>query len=150
VSLDDPATTIKLIKMNAVVGVQGSSSGPGKLGSVGITCALCHSQVDNSFAAGIGHRLDGWPNRDLNVGGIIGAAPHLQPVADLLGVDVATVKAVLASWGPGKFDAELFLDGKAFQPDGRSAATVIPAAFGLAGVNLHTYTGWGSVPYWNA
>src|SRR5262249_5233828 len=80
----------------------------------------------------------------------IGAAPNLQPVADLLGVDVATVKAVLASWGPGKFDAELFLDGKAFQPDGRSAATVIPAAFGLAGVNLHTYTGWGSVPYWNA
>src|SRR5207237_2438200 len=67
-----------------------------------------------------------------------------------LGVDEATVRKVLASWGPGKFDAELNLDGKAFRPDGKSAATLIPAAFGLAGVNLHTYTGWGSVTYWNA
>ena len=77
-------------------------------------------------------------------------APNLKPVTDLLGVDEATVKKVVAAWGPGKFDAELFLDGKGFQPDGRSAATLIPPAYGLTGVNLHTYTGWGSVPYWNA
>ena len=76
--------------------------------------------------------------------------PNLDPIADVLGVDVKTVKKVLASWGPGKFDAELFMDGKAFRPDGKSAATLIPPAFGLAGVNLHTWTGWGSVPYWNA
>ncbi|HEU4978279.1 MAG TPA: hypothetical protein VFT42_05250, partial [Solirubrobacteraceae bacterium] len=98
----------------------------------------------------IGHRLDGWPNRDLNVGAIVSLAPDLKPVEQVLGVDEATVKKVLASWGPGKFDAELFMDGKAFRPDGGSAATLIPPAFGLAGVNLHTYTGWGSIPYWNA
>jgi hypothetical protein len=106
--------------------------------------------VDNAFAPGIGHRLDGWANRDLNVGAIVGLAPNLQPVADVLGVDVPTVKTVLASWGPGKFDAELFMDGKAFRPDGGSASTLIPPAFGLAGDNLHTSTGWGSVTYWNA
>src|SRR5262249_2147449 len=61
-----------------------------------------------------------------------------------------TVRQVLLSWGPGKFDAELLLDGKALRPDGKSGATLLPAAFGLGGVNLHTYTGWGSVPYWNA
>ena len=94
--------------------------------------------------------LDGWANRDLNVGAIIGLAPNLQPIADLLGVDVATVRTVLASWGPGKFDAHLNLDAKAFRPDGGSAAVLIPPAFGLAGVNLATYTGWGSVTYWNA
>jgi hypothetical protein len=106
--------------------------------------------VDNTFAPGIGHRLDGWANRDLNVGAIIALSPNLQPPADVLEVDVATVKAVLNSWGPGRFDAELFMDGKAFRPDGKTAAVLIPPAFGLAGVNLHTYTGWGSVPYWNA
>src|SRR6266540_4298020 len=100
---------------------------------------------------GIGRRLDGWANRDLNVGAIVALAPNLQPLADLLNVDVATVKKVLTSWGPGKFDAELFLDGKAFRPDGKSAATLIPPAFGLPGVNLHTWTGaWGTVTYWNA
>jgi hypothetical protein len=117
---------------------------------MGIQCALCHSTVDDSLAPGIGHRLDGWANRDLNVGAIVNLAPNLQPFVDLLGVDEATVRAVLNSWGPGKFDAELVLDGKAFQPDGRSAATLIPPAFGLAGVNLHTWTGWGSVTHWNA
>jgi hypothetical protein len=150
VDLNDPATTLALIKLNAVIGITGFFNPDGTLQSMGIQCALCHSTVDNSFAPGIGHRLDGWANRDLNVGAIIGLAPNLQPVADVLGVDVATVKTVLASWGPGKFDAELFMDGKAFQPNGASAATLIPPAFGLAGVNLHTYTGWGSVPYWNA
>jgi len=80
----------------------------------------------------------------------VSLAPNLQPVADLLRTDVPTVKKVLLAWGPGKFDAELFLDGKGFRPDGKTAATLIPVAFGLAGVNLHTYTGWGSVTYWNA
>jgi cytochrome c peroxidase len=150
VDLNDPATTLALLKLNAVVGVKGTFNSAGKLSAVGIECALCHSTVDNSFAPGIGHRLDGWANRDLNVGAIISLSPNLQPVADLLHVDVPTVKKVLAAWGPGKFDAELFLDGKGFQPDGRSAAVLIPPAFGLAGVNLHTWTGWGSVPYWNA
>lgn len=77
-------------------------------------------------------------------------APNLAPVAELLQVDEATVRAVLESWGPGKYDAELLLDGRAVRPDGGSGATLLPAAFGLTGVNLHTYTGWGSVPYWNA
>jgi hypothetical protein len=133
-----------------VVGVKGFFDRNGRLNSVGIECALCHSTVDNSFAPGIGHRLDGWANRDLNVGAIVGLSPNLQPVASLLHTDVATVHKVLDAWGPGKFDAELFMDGKAFQPNGTSAATLIPPAFGLAGVNLHTWTGWGSIPYWNA
>src|SRR3954463_6628305 len=150
VNLNSPATTLALIKLNAVLGVKGHYSSSGRLQSIGLTCAVCHSTVNNSFAPGIGQRRDGWPNRDLNVGAIISAAPNLNPVAGVLGVDVPTVKKVLASWGPGKFDAELFMDGKAFQPDGRSAATLIPPAYGLAGVNLHTYTGWGSIPYWNA
>jgi cytochrome c peroxidase len=149
VDLDDPAVTIELLRLNAVVGVTGFFQGS-QLSSVGIQCALCHSTVDNSFTAGVGRRLDGWANRDLNVGAIVALAPNLQPFADLLGTTVDTVKAVLGSWGPGKFDAELILDGKAFQPDGRSAATLLPPAFGLAGVNLHTWTGWGSVTHWNA
>src|SRR5215472_2283754 len=146
VNLDDPATTLALLKLNSVVGVTGFFDQQGKLKSIGIQCALCHSTVDDSFSAGIGHRLDGWANRELNVGAIVSLAPNLQPVADLLGVDGPTVKKVLASWGPGKYDAELDVDGKAFRPDGKPAATLLPAAFGLAGVNLHTYTGWGSVP----
>src|ERR1043166_1256490 len=150
VDLDDPATTAALLKLNAVVGVKGTFKSDGTLQSVGITCALCHSTVDDSFAPGIGHRLDGWANRDLNVGAIAALSPNLKPVADLLQVDEPTVRTVLQSWGPGKFDAELFLDGKAFRPDNKSAATLIPPAFGLAGVNLHTWTGWGSVTHWNA
>src|SRR5690349_20438800 len=150
VDLTDPATTVQLLRLDAVVGVTGFFNGQGKLTSMGIQCSLCHSTVDNSFASGIGHRLDGWANRDLNVGAIIALAPRLEPVANLLGTDVATVRKVLNSWGPGHFDAELFMDGKAFRPDGKTSAVLIPPAFGLAGVNLHTYTGWGSVPYWNA
>jgi hypothetical protein len=149
VDLDDPATTRALLQADAVLGVKGTFEGD-QLVAVGIQCALCHSTVDDSLAPSIGHRLDGWPNRDLNVGAIISAAPDLSAVAAHLGVDEATVRAVLASWGPGKFDAEVFLDGKAFRPDGGSAATLLPAAFGLAGVDNHTYTGWGSVTYWNA
>jgi cytochrome c5 len=150
VNLNDPATTLALLRLNAVVGVRGTFTSSGGLEAVGITCALCHSTVDNSLAPGFGQRLDGWANRDLNVGAITALSPNLQPIADLLGVDQATVRTVLQSWGPGKFDAELFLDGKAFRPDGKSAATLIPPAFGLAGVNLHTWTGWGSVTHWNA
>ena len=150
VNLDDPATTLALLKMNAVVGVTGFFDAQGKIKSIGIQCAFCHSTVNDSFAPGIGQRLDGWANRDLNVGAIVSLAPNLQPFSDLLGVDVATVKKVLASWGPGRFDAELDKDGKAFRPDGKQAGTLIPPAFGLAGVNLHTWTGFGSVPYWNA
>jgi hypothetical protein len=149
VSLEKPETTIELLKADAVVGVKAIVEG-GQVRSVGITCALCHSTVDDRFAKGIGRRLDGWPNRDLNVGEIIAFAPTVKPFADLLQQDENAVRRVLKSWGPGKYDAILDKDGKAFQPDGRSAATVLPAAFGLAGHNLHTYTGWGSVPYWNA
>jgi cytochrome c5 len=150
VNLQDPATTVALLKLNAVVGLTGFINSQGTLRSIGIQCALCHSTVDNSLAPGIGHRLDGWANRDLNVGAITSLAPNLQPVASLLGVSVATVKSVLGAWGPGKFDAELFLDGKGFRPDGKTSAVLIPPAFGLIGVNLHTWTGWGSVTYWNA
>jgi hypothetical protein len=149
VNLDDPAVTVTLLKLNAVVGVRGFFSG-NRLSSMGITCAFCHSTVDDSFARGIGRRRDGWPNRDLNVGAIVALAPNKKPITDLLGVNEATVDKVLKSWGPGKFDAELFFDGKAFRPDGKPAATLIPAAFGLQGVNLHTYTGWGAIPHWNA
>jgi hypothetical protein len=150
VNLDDPATTLALLQLNAVVGVTGIFNADMTLKSMGIQCALCHSTVDDSFAPGIGKRLDGWPNRDLNVGAIIGLAPDLSAFTNLLKVDDATVRMVLASWGPGKFDAELILDGKGFRPDGKSAATLIPPAFGLAGVNLATWTGWGSLTYWNA
>jgi hypothetical protein len=150
VDLDDPATTLVLLKANAVVGLTGIFDGAGKLTSMGIQCSFCHATVDNSFAAGIGKRLDGWPNRDLNVGAIVSAAPNLKPMTDYLGVDKATLLKVLASWGPGRYDAEINQDLKAMRPEGKSAATLIPAAFGLAGQNLHTYTGWGSVPYWNA
>lgn len=150
VNLDDPATTLALLKLNAVVGVTAFTNPDGSVKSMGIQCAFCHSTVDNSFAPGIGKRLDGWANRDLNVGAIVSLAPNLKPFTDLLGVDVETVKKVLASWGPGCYDAELDKDGKAFRPDGKRACTLIPPALGLAGVNLHTWSGYGSVPYWNA
>ncbi len=145
----------------------------GSLTSMGIQCAFCHSSVDDSEPAlcfgaitpnpgtgCIGHRLDGWPNRDLNVGAIVALAPDLSALASLLNTDQDTIRKVLRSWGPGKFDAKLILDGKATNPqqitDGVvtgtnvPGATLIPPAFGLGGVNLHTWTGWGSVPYWNA
>lgn len=152
VDLDDPATTLALLKLNAVIGVKGVFNSEGtRLTSMGITCALCHSTVDDAYAPGIGHRLDGWANQDLNVGGIVAASPDLSPFTKTLGANKATVLKVLSSWGPGKFDAELNLDGKAFRPDGKPAATLIPDAFGLAGVNQHTWTGsWGTVTYWNA
>jgi mono/diheme cytochrome c family protein len=150
VNLDDPATTLALLRLNAVVGLTGKFDETGRIQSIGVQCALCHSTVDDSFAPGIGKRLDGWANRDLDVGLIVSLAPNLKPFADLLRVDEATVRKVLTSWGPGRFDALLDKDGKAFRPDGGQAGTLIPPAFGLAGVNLHTWTGFGSVPYWNA
>jgi hypothetical protein len=160
VNLNDPATTVALLRLNAVLGVKGIFTGD-NLTSVGLTCAVCHSTVDNSLTFGVGHRLDGWANRDLDVGKIVATAPNLSPFTNLLGVSDATVRAVLNSWGPGKFDAELFLDGKAFNPqqvtDGVvtgtnvPGATLIPNAYGLAGFNQHTWTGaWGTVTYWNA
>jgi len=150
VNLDDPATTIALLKLNAVVGVTAFTNRDGSVKSMGIQCAFCHSTVDDSFAPGIGKRRDGWSNRDLNVGAIVSLAPNLKPFTDLLGVDEATLKKVLATWGPGRYDAELDKDGKALRPDGKQAGTLIPPAFGLAGVNLATWTGYGSVTYWNA
>jgi hypothetical protein len=161
VDLDDPATTLALLKTNAVVGVTGFFNADGSLQSFGIQCALCHSTVDNSLAFGIGHRLDGWANRDLDVGQIVASAPDLSAFATLLGISQDTVRQVLNSWGPGKFDAELILDGKAFNPqqvtDGVvtgtnvPGATLLPNAFGLASFNQHTWTGaWGTVTYWNA
>jgi len=150
VNLEDPATTIALLKLNAVVGVTAFTNPDGSVKSMGIQCAFCHSTVDDSFAPGIGKRRDGWPNRDLNVGAIVSLAPNLKPFTDLLGVDEATLKKVLATWGPGRYDAELDKDGKALRPDGKQAGTLIPPAFGLAGVNLATWTGYGSVTYWNA
>ena len=152
VDLNDPANTLALLKAGAVVGVTGFFEKDGKrLRSVGIQCALCHSTVDDAFKPGIGHRLDGWPNRDLDIGAIVALAPDLSAFADLLQVSEADVKKAITAWGPGKFDAELNLDGKAFRPDGKTAATLNPPAFGLAGVNNHTWTGaWGTVSYWNA
>ena len=150
IDLDDPATTQTLLELNAVVGVTGFFDDQDRLTSVGIQCALCHSSVDDSLAPGVGKRLDGWANRDLDVGAIINLSPDLQPLADRLGVPEQTVRDVLSSWGPGKFDASLQLDAKALRDDGQSAAVLIPPAFGLAGVNLHTWTGWGGISHWNA
>jgi hypothetical protein len=167
VNLGDPAVTLALIKQNAVLGVVGTFNG-NTLTSVGFTCALCHSTVDNSVAPGIGNRIDGLANRDLNVGAIIAAAPNLDPVVNLLrlapqdsSITAQGVRNVLNTWGAGKFDAELFLDGKASNPQqvtngavtgtNVSGATLLPNARGLSGHNLHTWTGgWGTVTYWNA
>ena len=152
VDLDSVDTTLALLRANAVVGVTGIFDSSKNLTSMGIQCSLCHSTVDDSFAPGIGRRLDGWPNRDLNVGAIVNLSPDLSAVSSLLGVPEETVRTVLTSWGPGRFNAELFLDRKAVGPDGGAAeaAPLIPPAFGLAGVNLATYTGFGSATYWNA
>jgi len=103
VDFNDPAVTLELLKIDAVVGVTGIFDERGRITSMGIQCALCHSTVDDSLATGIGYRRDGWANRDLNDGAIVALAPRLEPVAALLGTDVATVKQVLNSWGPGRF-----------------------------------------------
>ena len=133
--LKSPATTVALIKLNAVVGVKGtvvSKDGKDTLTRVGITCALCHSTVDDSVMPGIGRRLDGRPNLSLNPGAIIALSPALD----------AAKKAVYNSWGPGKYDPR-------FNQDGKNGPVVIPPAFGLAGVRMATYTGDGDITYWN-
>jgi len=129
--LNDPATTVELIKLKAVVGLVGTVRGT-QLKSVGITCAICHSTVDNSVAAGIGNRLDGWPNLDLNPGAIIALSPALT----------SAQKAIYNSWGPGRFDPR-------FNVDGINGPVLIPPAFGLKGVGFETYTGDGPISYWN-
>jgi hypothetical protein len=148
VNLDDPATTVALLKRNAVIGLTGYFNQSGQLSSVGIQCALCHSIVDNSFAPGIGRRLDGWPNRDLNVGAIVAAAPDLSAISGPLGVSDEALRGVLNGWGPGKFDALVNLDGKVTRPDGGPAAVLIPPLFGLEGVGLMTWNGWGGIGVW--
>lgn len=136
ISLTDPATTIALLKLNAVVGVKGTVetiNGVDTLTRVGVTCALCHSTVDDSFAPGIGKRLDGWANRDLNPGAIIALSPAVS----------TSVKAVYNSWGPGKYDPR-------FNLDGLNGPQVIPPAYGLLGVHRITSTGDGDdIAYWN-
>src|SRR5437879_3130230 len=130
--LTSPATTVELLRRDAVVGLAADVTADQHIKSLGITCALCHSTGDNSVTAGVGRRLDGWPNRDLNVGAIVALSPALS----------AAVKAVFNSWGPGKYDAE-------FNRDGINDPVVIPPAFGLHGVALETYTAEGPVSYWN-
>ena len=136
VDLNDPATTVTLLKLNAVVGLKGTVAtvnGKDTLTRVGITCALCHSTVDNSFSKGIGQRKDGWPNRDLNVGAIVALSPAITPAQ----------KAVYKSWGPGKYDPRYNIDGK-------STPLVLPPAYGLASVKNEVYTAEGPISYWNA
>ena len=136
ISLTNPATTVALLKLDAVVGLKGkveSVNGQDRLTRLGTTCALCHSTVDNSFAPGIGKRLDGWPNRDLNVGAIIALAPALD----------ASAKQVFTWWGKGKYDPR-------FNIDGLNKPVVIPPAYGLAGIDRITATGDGDeIAYWN-
>jgi hypothetical protein len=149
-SLDNPNTTLELLRANAVVGVTGFFDRDGRMKSIGIQCAFCHSTVDDSFATGIGRRLDGGPNRDLNVGTIVAAAPNLTPMADYLGIDEASLRKVLRSWGPGRYDAEINQDGKVRterRPPWRNAD---PRGIRACRREPSTYSGWGSVPYWNA
>lgn len=131
--LKSPATTVALLKMNAIVGIQATVDADNHITALGVTCALCHSTVDDSVMAGIGHRQDGWPNRDLDVGAIIALSPALT----------TQQKAVYSSWGPGKYDPR-------YNQDGQSTPLVIPPAYGLAQVNNATYTADGPLSYWNA
>jgi mono/diheme cytochrome c family protein len=133
VDLKSPATTVALLKMNAVVGLQATVDSANHITRLGITCAFCHSTVDNSVMPGIGRRMDGWPNRDLNVGAIIALSPALP----------AGLKAIYGSWGPGKYDPRFNLDGK-------NTPLVLPPAYGLANIKNETYTAEGPISYWNA
>ena len=142
VDLTNPAVTMSLLRLNAVVGVIGKVDDTGHLISLGITCALCHSTVDNSFALGIGRRLDGWPNRDLNVGVILGLSPALDPA----------LKAELGTWGPGKYDPRhhAFNGTNIIPLNSPTLPVLIPPAYGLQGVGFETYTGDGPISYWNS
>lgn len=136
IDLDDPAVTVTLLRLNAVLGLKGTVetvSGRERLTRLGVTCALCHSTVDNSFAPGIGRRLDGHPNRDLDVGAIVALSPAVP----------AALRTVLQTWGPGKYDPRINFDGE-------STPLVLPPAYGLRRVARETYTGEGPVSYWNA
>lgn len=141
VDLDDPMVTLELLRLGAVVGIIGKIDDDGRLVSVGTTCALCHSTVDNSFASGIGRRLDGWPNRDLNAGVILGLSPAL-----------AAFKAEFAEWGPGKYDPRhhAFDGTNIIGLNSPSLPVLIPPAYGLQGVGFETYTGDGPISYWNS
>ena len=142
VDLTNPAVTTELIRLNAVVGVKGAVDDVGRLTSLGITCALCHSTVDNSFAQGIGKRLDGWANRDLNVGAIVALSPMLPD----------PLKAEYRTWGPGKYDPRHHaFDGINLIPlNSASLPIVIPSIFGLKGVGFETFTADGPISYWNS
>jgi mono/diheme cytochrome c family protein len=141
VDLKNPAVTIALLRLNAVVGVKGTVDEAGRLTKVGITCALCHSSVDDSFAPSIGRRMDGWANTDLNVGAIVALSPAL---------DEAT-KAEFRAWGPGKYDPRHhFFDGtKIVGLNSPSLPIVIPPVYDLRGVGFETFTGDGPISYWN-
>jgi cytochrome c5 len=142
VDLTNPAVTIELLRLNAVVGVKGTVDGMGRLTKVGVTCALCHSSVDNSFAPGIGKRLDGWANTDLNVGAIVALSPAL---------DEAT-KAEFRTWGPGKYDPRhhAFDGTNLISLNTPSLPIVIPPIYGLKGVGFETFTADGPISYWNS
>ncbi len=146
VDLSDPAVTRQLLTLNAVVGVMGTVSSAGQVTSIGITCALCHSTVDDSLVPGIGRRLDGWPNLDLNVGLIVSLSP--SPVLS------PALKQDFATWGPGKYDARHHaFDGTGLillNGTGPSVPSVIPPAYGLRDVGFETFTGDGPIWYWNA
>jgi len=144
VNLNDPAKTIALLELNAVVGVIGKVNESGQLTSIGITCALCHSNVDNSLAPGIGKRLDGWANHDLNVGVIAGLAPGLPDA----------FRAEFSTWGPGMYDPRHHAFGGAnvfeLHPESKSVPVVMPPIYGLKGVGFETYTADGPISYWNS
>ena len=142
VDLSDPAVTVELLRLDAVVGVQGNVDDLGQLTSVGITCALCHSSVDDSFTKGIGRRLDGWANTELNVGAIVALSPVL---------DDAT-RAEFNAWGPGKYDPRHHaFDGTNIVPlNSPSLPIVIPPIYGLRGVGFETFTADGPISYWNS
>ena len=142
VDLTNPAVTVELLRLNAVVGVKGTVDESRHLTSVGITCALCHSTVDNSFAPGIGKRLDGWANRDLNVGAIVALSPALPDA----------LKAEFRTWGPGKYDPRhhAFDGTNLISLNSPSLPIVIPSIFGLKGVGFETFTADGPISYWNS
>jgi mono/diheme cytochrome c family protein len=142
VDLTNPAVTIELLRLNAVVGVQGKVNDVGQLTSVGITCALCHSSVDNSFTTGIGKRLDGWANTDLNVGAIVALSPALD----------AATKAEFNAWGPGKYDPRhhAFDGTNLLSLNSPSLPIVLPPIYGLKGVGFETFSADGPISYWNS
>jgi len=142
VDLTNPAVIVELLRLNAVVGVKGTVNDLGQLTSVGVTCALCHSSVDNSFTSGIGRRLDGWANIDLNVGAIAALSPAL---------DEAT-KAEFRTWGPGKYDPRhhAFNGMNIISLNNPSLPIVIPPIYGLKGVGFETFTADGPISYWNS